>query len=326
MTETRCPGKLILCGEHAVLYGTPALATAIDCHATVKLHPISVDAVDISLPSYPISVHKRADLRSVRKEIEQRHHLFLEGELAADQVVTDPMQLLAAALDLAGLGHGCQLHIESDIPLGSGMGSSAAVLAACVLAVNPSWSKKRLFDCTLHAEHWQHGRSSGLDPQVCIEGGVWWRDGSQATLLNPSLPDFEIWFTGQPASPTSACVEHVRIHHAGDKGLWNAFTEVSLTTRNAIESQPAVWAEAIRENQALLSRIGVVPPRISTLITDIETDGLAAKVCGAGSVEGDSAGAILVRGKLDAALARKYSLTRVCSRPSIAGAEVLRPH
>jgi mevalonate kinase len=63
----------------------------------------------------------------------------------------------------------------------------------------------------------------------------------------------------------------------------------------------------IRENHRLLCRIGVVPQKVQQFVSEVEAAGGAAKVCGAGSVRGDSGGAVLVLADfMPAALAEKY--------------------
>ena len=63
----------------------------------------------------------------------------------------------------------------------------------------------------------------------------------------------------------------------------------------------------IRENHKLLNKIGVVPQNICNFINEIEVDGGAAKICGAGSIKGDSAGAIIVFSeKMPDKLCNKY--------------------
>jgi mevalonate kinase len=119
MTRGRAPGKVILLGEHSVVYGHPALAASIPRYVTVDLAPAK------------------------------------EARIELPGGIQTPFALLEAAVAMAreagfpGMFHA---RLQSDIPLGSGLGSSAA-LAMCV-------------------ERVLHGAPSGVDPAACAREGV----------------------------------------------------------------------------------------------------------------------------------------------------------
>ncbi|MBU1914447.1 MAG: mevalonate kinase, partial [Candidatus Thermoplasmatota archaeon] len=99
MSKCSAPGKMILFGEHAVVFGKPALALAIDMRisSTVSL-------------SHEFSVNGRP--------MKKRHHGYI-----------------SAALDEAWGGPPINLDTSSQIPSGYGLGSSAAVTVSCVAAM-----------------------------------------------------------------------------------------------------------------------------------------------------------------------------------------------
>ena len=146
------PGKLILMGEHAVVYGRPALVAAIDLRLTARLSPSSREGVFLDLPglghdeelSWPAL---RAYARAARESWEgyarqpaSESFRKVRGEDPA-HVVKVALGEAAGFLESRGQtleepGSGLRLRIDSDLPVGSGFGSSAAtavaVTAACL--------------------------------------------------------------------------------------------------------------------------------------------------------------------------------------------------
>ena len=104
------------------------------------------------------------------------------------------------------------------------------------------------------------------------------------------------WYSvlhGRPESSTGECVSQVRAQHGDDAALWGAFGECTNSFVEALTSGSDP-SSAIKENQRLLERIGVVPEATKAFVRDVEVAGGVAKVCGAGSVKGDFGGAVLV--------------------------------
>ncbi|MCK4564078.1 MAG: mevalonate kinase, partial [Verrucomicrobia bacterium] len=93
--------------------------------------------------------------------------------------------------------------------------------------------------------------------------------------------------------------------------IWSEFEAVTEVFEEAIRAndQPKLhWI--VRENNRLLTAIGVVPERVRQFISDIESLGGSAKICGAGSVTGDNGGVVLVfADAAPTALCEKYGYT-----------------
>ena len=160
--------------------------------------------------------------------------------------------------------------------------------------LNIPLTSESLFQIALEAENMQHGYSSGLDLRVALQGGGVFVENQ--TLSSRTLPVMS-WYlvnTGIPSSSTGECVEKVSPLFQ-DATLRGAFGQVTRAMDQAImEVNTKAFQETLRDNHALLHRIGVVPGRVNQFIADIELAGGAAKICGAGAVSGSSAGVVLV--------------------------------
>ena len=138
MTQGRAPGKVLLLGEHAVVYGEPALAAAIARFVTVEVEPGGEPRIE------------------------------LPGGV---QTPFPVVQAAAAMAREAGLT-GFLARVQSDIPLGSGLGSSAALGVALARAFKPGCGPEEAARLAMHLETVLHGAPSGVDPAICARGGV----------------------------------------------------------------------------------------------------------------------------------------------------------
>ena len=141
--SARAPGKLILTGEHAVAYGQPAIAFAVDRYLTTTVSPQSPPEVMFDLVNLP---HKGSrtlsTLRRAAQRAQQSFRRFQAGEVGIRQVIRKPFELMEYTASTLidrfnqSLEHGVKIRTESTIPTGSGMGSSAAsiVSATCALS------------------------------------------------------------------------------------------------------------------------------------------------------------------------------------------------
>jgi mevalonate kinase len=313
------PGKLILSGEHAVIYGMPALAMAVNRYATATvtreiLPHISFHLADLAHRSR-LSL---GSLQHLKARIKRKYHRFIRGEYTIAQVLHKPFELAQFALGVFAeslnfsLPHGVKIHMQSDIPIGCGMGSSAATIL-CVLHAVSNYlkvplSSESLYQLALQAENMQHGQSSGLDLRVAIQGGcVFMHAKKIQTRSIPTQPLF-IVHTGTPQTSTGQCVEHTaRLFQSTQ--LLDDFAAVTHAMDDAFQQQSSADIKSsIRHNHRLLASIGVVPSKVQEFIAEVEGLGGAAKICGAGAVSGNNAGVVLT------VIEEESLLNDVCSR------------
>ncbi len=306
MKEAIAPGKIILSGEHSVLYGQPALAIAVNRYARARIlaHPFPARVL---FDLFNLRHHKDLTvkaLKRVKARVSRDYHDFLKGERGIKDVLKLPQELSQFALSHFLEEHdrysdqGIHLKTESSIPIGCGMGSSAAMILAVKFALahhfNEVIDKERLFQLALEVENLQHGRSSGLDLRVSLQGGALeYCEGIFTSMSMPSVPLYLV-NTGSPLSSTGECVMHARTifektNLAAEMGAVTLAVKQALNQNNLSDLQKAISA-----NHQLLLNLGVVPLAVQKFIQAIEAKGGAAKICGAGSLQGDAAGMVLI--------------------------------
>lgn len=164
--EASAPAKIILFGEHFVVFGEPAIVLAIDkrAYAQVEMRNdkgIHIESVDLELCGF--------------FEKEKCH--ALKGSPQKVEKELTPIKLtVQKILDKIKRDIGVSVKIRSSIPVAAGLGSSAAVVAATAKAVshllNVPFSLEDIFNLTYEAECIVHGTSSGIDPAIATYGGV----------------------------------------------------------------------------------------------------------------------------------------------------------
>jgi mevalonate kinase len=335
------PGKLILSGEHAVVYGAPAIAMAVNRHAQTFLldggalpQTVRFDLADLP-GSESGSLTLRA-LRDLRARVRRNYDAFLAGELSIREVLSKPAELFEFAFINSlealhqHLPHGLDLKLHSNIPIGCGMGSSAATVMSVLRAVGhyfrlefrPDW----YYRFSLEAENLQHGHASGLDTFVSLHGGcVRFEKGLAQSMPLPRVPLYVVQ-TGTPASTTGEAVAAVKAA-TGGKGsaAWGEFAAVTDRMAQALrENDPEAFVASVRDNHRLLREIGVVPGKVADFLRETEAAGGAGKICGAGAVAGDAAGMVLVAGARPSdELLAKYGYSLLTVRADPLGARVV---
>jgi mevalonate kinase len=270
------PGKIILFGEHAVVYGRPAIAaplSEIQARAIVTAEPrrpagqVIVDAPDIGLQA------DRADL--------------------------SPDHPLRMALDLAQAELGvarppaCTVRITSTIAVASGLGSGAAVSVALIRAFSSFLGHplpdERVSALAYEVEKLHHGTPSGIDNSVIAYAlPVFFVRGEPIHVLRlPQSFHLVVADTGI-ASPTAVAVGDVRRARQTDprryEALFDAAGRIAHAARRLIESgRPAELGPLMDENHAVLQEMGVSCPELDALVQAARGAGaLGAKLSGGG--------------------------------------------
>jgi mevalonate kinase len=309
LTKARAPAKLILSGEHSVVYGKPALAMATHYYtesiAEASFSPLPLSRhIGFRLPQLQyVKKLSLATLNKLKRRVHQDYTAFLAGECGIRDVLKKPMELIqftvANLLDLSqAMTQSMNVQTHSTIPIGCGMGSSAALVMSTLRAVaqlfNLELEEEAYLRLGIDAENLQHGYSSGLDIQLIWQGGcVYFKEGQATARVTSLLPLYGV-NTGKPVSTTGECVMHARQYFLASK-IAEDFEAVTNALDGAfLENNRVAVQQGIRENHRLLCQIGVVPEPVARFIAALEAVGAAAKISGAGAVSGERAGMILV--------------------------------
>jgi len=316
------PGKVILTGEHAVVYQRPALVAAIDLLLRVTITERSEAGVELRLTDldHRETVHWDA-ICEYAGAVRERWRQYIDAptpEAFARMQGDDPAHLVKVALgetarrmpQVSRLA--VTVTVQSEQPIGAGFGSSAAVAAAvaraCLAIHDIEVDDEMLYELALDVERRQHGTPSGVDPATVLRGGVVWaeRDGDRLryeTVVSsaPMLGDIRVFDTGTPNESTGTVVDAVRDRREADPVAFREALDriegATHTLRSVLalkKRRPEATMRALRRVEAGLEALGVVPDPVQGLIRTIEEAGGAAKISGAGALSGSSAGSLLV--------------------------------
>jgi len=310
-------------GEHAAVYQRPALVAAVDRRLVVKISERERGGVRLELPQVAVRDEFSWDeIRRYGETCRRRWQSYSERpdpESFRRVRGEDPAHLVKVALAEAAAYLGEQegpplcLHLDSRIPIGSGFGSSAATAVAVVDAYlalrGVTLAPDELHRLSLEVERRQHGLPSGVDNATVLHGGiVWARTGASGGVAatpiaarSRALERIQIFHSGTPAEPTGTVVAMVRSRKAAEPERYGALIDrieaVTRELRRELETEgeaPDRLIGIIRTCEACLEALGVVPPAVRELIRGVEARGGAAKISGAGSLDGPGAGSLLV--------------------------------
>lgn len=277
MVQATAPGKVILFGEHAVVYSRPAIAVPVtQVRATAIITPGSAGARLVA-PDLGIDV-------------------LLEAAAAEDALAAAVRQVQQAA----GLAYlpDFTLTVHSAIPIASGLGSGAAITAAIIRALaaylkrSDLLSNERVSALTYEVEKIHHGTPSGIDNTVvAFEQPVYFVRRQPQNLVETfrvAVPlQLLIGDTGIRSS-TKAVVMDVRRQWEADPTrfdtLFDGCGRIAAAARVAIEAgDVAATGRLMGDNQALLQAMTVSSPELDRLVAAATDAGaLGAKLSGAG--------------------------------------------
>jgi mevalonate kinase len=273
MTTSSAPGKIILFGEHAVVYGRPALAVPVtQVQATATVSENSRGGVWIEAPNIDLSCEL--------------------SRLAPDHPLGAVVNSVFSSLGISR-PPACTVYLQSTIPVAAGLGSGAAVSVAILRALsafleNPL-SDERVNNLAFEAEKLHHGSPSGIDntvityvrPVYFIKGKPikTFRVGSAFTIV--------IGDTGLPA-PTKESIGVVKNLWKAEPSHWEKIFdrvgEIVWNARQAIERGDGLELGRLMDaNQALLQEMTVSSVELDHLVETARKSGaMGAKLSGGG--------------------------------------------
>jgi len=302
--KVSAPGKVHLIGEHAVVYGKPAIITAIGNRTYVDISPAEdVTYQDIAWPDISHTweieqvfeiTQKTLDLWSEGNEKKDFSKLFsfikengYEGYRAS---------ILGLVMKKLGVSQGFSITIDSKIPTGAGLGSSASRAAGTTKAVAELFEKQlsleEINDIAFEQEKIIHGTPSGGDNSACCFGGLVWfkkaQPKNEIKSLKEEVPyrleNFVFVYTSPPQKTTGELVQLVRELDEGyrterTKKIGEMCHEMLDVLRRKDFQR---MKEIINQTQKNLAELKVSTEEIDKIVESVQKIGGAAKLCGAG--------------------------------------------
>lgn len=280
--EATAPGKMILFGEHSVVYRGPAIVLAIDRRARVVASKredkrVYIDAEDLGFSGY----------------FEENEYYALSGKAWRGRNLSALNVASKKVMEHLGVEGGVNLVVRSMIPMAVGLGSSAAVCVATTAAVgelfNGNLTKKEIAELSFEGEKIIHGTPSGVDNNVATFGGIMKYERGQpfeSFKLEQQLP-FVIGNTRRKRS-TKNLVDEVRFLKEKNPeivdGIIDSIGKISKIGLDALfKRNLEKIGDLMNINHGLLSALGVSTPELDELVYAARREGaLGAKLTGAG--------------------------------------------
>jgi len=304
MIKTSAPGKVHLIGEHAVVYSEPAIIAAIGNRTYVDISPAKdITYQDIAWPDISHTwkveqvfeiTQKTLDLWNKGNEKKDFSKLFsfikengYEGYRAS---------VLGLAMKNLGINQGFSITIDSKIPTGAGLGSSASRAVAMTKAIAELFEKElsleEINEIAFQQEKIIHGTPSGGDNSACCFGGlVWFKKDQPKNQINSlkeevpyKLENFVFVYTGPPQKTTGELVQLVRELDEGYRTeRIKKIGEMTYEMLDVLRRRNFQrMKEIINQTQKNLAELKISTEKIDQIAESVQEIGGAAKLCGAG--------------------------------------------
>jgi len=278
-TTASSPGNLFLCGEHAVVYGYPAIICSVEQRTAVTVTRTDNPSIEVT----------SAEFGTARAKIEER-----------DIMVTTPNDELAIFLDLVrslGLPSGFTASITSSIPVQSGMSSSTAVLASFLYALRNEFSlpiePSSFYDLLLPLQKKVHGgKASGSEIFSSTLGGFHRIERRDDVVESHKLCEHDLDIViadTRVHAPTSLTVGyHVPSLIDRRRDLvfetFDRIRDITNEAQKALQDGDAQkLGKLINENHHMLQRLGLSHPKLDDCVGEaLDAGALGAKLSGSG--------------------------------------------
>jgi len=272
MIIASAPGKCILLGEHAVVYGYPAISVAINVRSFCTIQKITEKKIHLNLPDFAFN----QDFRDLD---------HLKGSIQTD------FNQFSYALGEISSGHKLQIsnisiRIESDLWKGAGLGSSASTSIAFLMAlcnfyqIDPS----KIPDYAFLMEKKVHKHPSGIDNDTCFWGGaIVFQNNIREKLMIPKFPIL-ITYSGSSHN-TGKIVESIKKNKEKLKPAFNQIKGIVEAGIFSLKSQDlSRLGELFNENHEILSTMGISTYEIEEIRSIcLQNGAFGSKLSGAGA-------------------------------------------
>ena len=270
-SKASAPGKVILFGEHFVVYGVKAILCAINKRITVTAEKIDGGKISIQSNIGNLELEPGKSISEIKSPLKPFYYL-------ADKMLKNE-------------NTGIKIIVESDIPLGVGLGSSSACCVAGAAAISRLFRKtsnEEILVLAIEAEKTIFKNTSGADCTVCTYGGIMEYDKENGFHKIESKPNFHLVIA-------NSNIEHSTESVVGEVRQFKEKNEIQFTSlckkesklieevlELLIENNIEKLGTKIKENQEYLETIGISNDKLREMIQIGQTESFGAKITGAG--------------------------------------------
>ena len=273
------PGKLLLMGDHGVVYGYSCLAMALNRRVEMELELLAGDKLILKAEDIGLDYFKKP-LLTVGKKPFSKKTAFIEAGLAY-------------FIKKYGFRSGLKITTKSEAVKDVGLGTSSAVVVCLVKALSLflglDFKKKELFDSAKKIVLEVQKKGSGFDVASAIWGGIifFQKNGEIIESISLKHPPLVIGFSGHKADTVSMIAlvgKKYKTHRNGVETIFQNINDLVLKAKEAIIEKD--WKRLgvfMNFSQSYLENLGVSTDRLNQLITQARQNGAyGAKLSGAG--------------------------------------------
>ena len=270
-SKASAPGKVILFGEHFVVYGVKAILCSIDKRVTVTAEKIKERKISIKSNIGNLELEPGKAIKEIDSPLKPFYYL-------ADKI-------------LQKRDSGIKIQVESEIPLGVGLGSSSACCVAGAAAISKLFSelsKEEILGMAIEAEKTIFQNTSGADCTVCTFGGIMEYDKEYGFLKIKSEPNFHLVIANSNIEhSTEVIVKDVKSFKDNNENEFSNLCHreqelvkdvLKLLKKNKIKE----LGEKVNQNQKYLEIIGISNDKIRKMIEIGNESSYGTKITGAG--------------------------------------------
>ena len=270
-SKASAPGKVILFGEHFVVYGVKAILCAINKRVTVTAEKIEGNKISIKSNIGDLTLEPNKVISEINSPLKPFYYL-------ANKMIKNQ-------------NFGIEIIVKSDIPLGVGLGSSSACCVAGAAAISglfENTSKDKILELAIEAEKTIFENTSGADCTVCTYGGIMEYDKENGFNKIESEPNFHLVIANSNVEhSTESVVAGVKQFKEKDE---DEFSTLCSKESKLIEDVLELLKEnnikelgtKVSENQEYLEVIGVSNEKLRSMIKIGQNKSFGAKITGAG--------------------------------------------
>ena len=270
-SKASAPGKVILFGEHFVVYGIKAILCSINKRVTVTAEKTNGKKISINSKIGKLVLEPNKSILEINSPLKPFYYLANKAIKNEDT--------------------GIHIEIDSEIPLGAGLGSSSACCVAGSAAIFKLFrdiSKEEILEHAIEAEKTIFKNTSGADCTVCTYGGIMEYDKNNGFKKIEDKPNFQLVIVNSNIEhSTQSMVSKVKEFENKNKekfsnlsGLESQLVEDVL--KLVKENKTKEIGEKMNKNQEYLEILGISNNELTKMIRIGQSSSFGAKITGSG--------------------------------------------